>query len=62
MAPIQNDNTPNVEITRIIIKDINDHLASLNPNQKINNIRVDGDSKFGKIIEDNDRPETVKFL
>jgi hypothetical protein len=59
--PIQNNTTPNVEITRIIIKDINDHLASLGPNLKINNIRADGDIKFGKMIEDNDRPETIKL-
>jgi hypothetical protein len=59
MAPIKNNTTSNVEITRIIIKDINDHLTSLNPNLKINNIRADGDSKFGKMIEANDRPETV---
>jgi hypothetical protein len=61
MAPIKNDIIPNVEITRIIIKDINDHLTSLNPNLKINNICSDDDSKFGKMIEDNDRPETVKL-
>jgi hypothetical protein len=61
MAPIQNNTTPNVEITGIIIKDINDNLTSLNPNLKINNIRADSDSKFGKMIEDNDRPETVKL-
>jgi hypothetical protein len=60
ITPIQNT-TPNVEITRIIIKDINDHLNRLSPNLKINNIRADGDSKFGKMIEDNDRPETVKL-
>jgi hypothetical protein len=59
--PIQNNTTLNVEITWIIIKDINDHLASLGPNLKINNIWVDGDSKFGKMIEDNDRLETIKL-
>jgi hypothetical protein len=61
MAPIQNDNTQNVEITRIIIKNINNHLASLDPNLKINNIRADGDNKFDKMIEDNDRPETIRL-
>jgi hypothetical protein len=40
MAPIKNNTTTNVEITRIIIKDINDHLASLGPNLKINNIPI----------------------
>jgi hypothetical protein len=40
---------------------VNDHLATLGDNLKINNIRVDGDSKFGKMIEDNDRPETVRL-
>jgi hypothetical protein len=59
IIPIQNNTTPNVEITRIITKDINDHLTSLGPNLKISNIRADGDSKFGKMIEANDRPETV---
>jgi hypothetical protein len=38
MAPIPNDTTPNVEITRIIIKDINNHLTSLGLNLKINNL------------------------
>jgi hypothetical protein len=33
----------------------------LGPNLKTNNIRADGDSKFGKMIEDNDRPETVRL-
>jgi hypothetical protein len=60
-VPIKDNTTPNVEVTRIIIKSINDHLKNLSPNLKINNIRADGDSKFGKMIEDNDRPETVKL-
>jgi hypothetical protein len=60
-APIQNNTTPNIKITQIIIKSINDHLATLGPNLKINNIRADGDRKFGKMIEDNDRPETIEF-
>jgi hypothetical protein len=60
-APIQNNTTPNVEKTQIIIKELNDHLASLESNLKINNIREEGDSKFGKMIEDNDRPETIRL-
>jgi hypothetical protein len=47
-VPVQNNTTPSVEITRIIIKDINDHLGKLGHNLKINNIRADGDSKFSK--------------
>jgi hypothetical protein len=39
-VPIQNNTTPSIEITRIIIKDINNYLASLNPNLKINDILV----------------------
>jgi hypothetical protein len=53
--------TPNVDLTKIIIKSINDHLISLSPNLKINNIRADGDSKFGKMIENNDIPDTIKL-
>jgi hypothetical protein len=30
--PIENNTTPNVEITKILIKNINDHLENLNPN------------------------------
>jgi hypothetical protein len=59
--PIENNTTPNVEITRILIKNINDHLATLNPNLKINNIQADGDSKFGKMIEDTDRVKTIRL-
>jgi hypothetical protein len=60
-TPIQNNTTTNVYLTRIIIKSINDHLVSLSSNLKINNIRADGDRKFGKMIEDNDIPETIKL-
>jgi hypothetical protein len=60
-VPIQNNSTPSIEITRIIIKDISDNLGSLRLNLKINNIRADGDSKFGKMIENNDRAETIKL-
>jgi hypothetical protein len=59
-TPIQNNTTPNVDLTKIIIKSINDHLSSLSPNLKINNIHTDCDSKFGKMIEDNDTPDTTK--
>jgi hypothetical protein len=59
--PIENNTTPNVEITGVLIKNINNHLANLNPNLKINNIRADGDSKFGRMIEDNDRPEIIRL-
>jgi hypothetical protein len=55
-VPIKNNTTPSIEISRIIIKNINDHLKPISPTLKINNIRVDGDSKFGKMIEDNDGP------
>jgi hypothetical protein len=60
-VPIQNNTTPSVEIEIIIIKDIKDYLASLGPNLKINNIYANCNSKFGKIIKDNDKPETIKL-
>jgi hypothetical protein len=41
---------------------VNDHLATLGDNLKINNIRADGDSKFGKMIEDNDSKTRCKIL
>jgi hypothetical protein len=58
-VPVRNNTTPNVDLTKIIIKSINDHLKSLSPNLKINNIQADGDSKFGKMIEDNDNPDSI---
>jgi hypothetical protein len=61
VLPIRNNTTPSIEITKILIKDVNDYLGSLSANLKINNIRTDGDSKFGKMIEDNDRVETIKL-
>ena len=59
--PIKKNTTPSVEITKILIKDVNDHLESLRPDLKINNIRADGDSKFGKMIEDSSRITMVKL-
>jgi hypothetical protein len=50
--PIKKNTTQSVEITKILIKDVNDHLVSLRSDLKINNIRADGDSKFEKMIED----------
>jgi hypothetical protein len=58
---IRNNTTPNVEVTKNIIKSINDHLKTLSPDLKINNIRADGDSKFGRMIEDNDIPDKIKL-
>jgi hypothetical protein len=58
-VPVKNKTTPNVDLTKIIIKSINDHLISLSPNLKINNIHTDGDSKFGRMIEDNDNPDSI---
>jgi hypothetical protein len=60
-TPIRNNITPTVDLTRIVINSINDHLATLSPNLKINNIRADGDSKFGRMIEDNDTPDKIKL-
>jgi hypothetical protein len=60
-VPIKNNITPSIEISRIIIENINDHLKLISPTLKINNIRADGDSKFGKIIEDKDGPKAVKL-
>jgi hypothetical protein len=59
--PIENNTTPNIEITKILIKNINDHVETLNPNLKINNIQADGDSKFGKMIEDNEIPDKIRL-
>jgi hypothetical protein len=61
VLPIRNNTTPSIKITKILIKDVNDYLGSLGDNLKINNIRADGDSKFRKMIEDNDRVETIKL-
>jgi hypothetical protein len=58
---IKNNTSPSIEITKILIKDVNDYLGSLSSNLKINNIRADGESKFGKMVEDNDRVETIKL-
>jgi hypothetical protein len=60
-VPIKNNTTPSIEISKIIMKDINDHLISIRPSLKINNIRADGDNKFGKMIEDNKKPKTIKL-
>jgi hypothetical protein len=60
-VPIKNNTTLSIEISRIIINDINDHLKSISPTPKINNIRADGGSKFGKMIEDNDDQKTIKL-
>ena len=54
VSPVNENVTPSIEITRILVEDINDHLKSLGENFKINNIRADGDSKFGKMIGDTD--------
>jgi hypothetical protein len=51
-SSVKNCTTPSIEITRILVKDINEHLESLGCNFKTNNIRADGDSKFGKMIEE----------
>jgi hypothetical protein len=59
VLPIKNNTTPSIEITKILIKDVNDYLGLLRVDLKINNIRVDGDSKFGKMIEDSSRPEMI---
>jgi hypothetical protein len=58
---IKNNTIPSVEITKILIKDVNNQLTSLSINLKINNIHADHDSKFGKMIKHNDRPETIKL-
>jgi hypothetical protein len=59
--PVRNNTTPSIEITKILIKDVNGYLGSLSINLKINNFRADGDSKFEKMIENNDRVETKKL-
>jgi hypothetical protein len=59
--PVKNNKIPSIEITKILVKNVNDYLGSLGDNFKINNLRADGDSKFGKMIEDNDRPQTVRL-
>jgi hypothetical protein len=55
VSPVRNNTTPSIEITRILVEDINDHLELLRANLKINNIRAGGDSKFRKMIEENFR-------
>ena len=57
--PIQNNTYPSVAITRILVKDVNDHLNSLGLEYKIDNIRADGDSKFGKMIKEDSKNDTV---
>jgi hypothetical protein len=37
--PLKNNTHPTIRITKFLIKDINDHLKSLNPDFKIDNIR-----------------------
>jgi hypothetical protein len=59
--PIKNNITPSIEITKILIKDVNNYLGSLGDNLKINNIRADSDSKFEKIIKNNNKPKTIKL-
>jgi hypothetical protein len=60
-VPIKNNTTPSIQITKIIVENINSHLKSIKDSLKINNIRADGDSKFGKMIEDNGGPKTIKL-
>ena len=59
VQPIQNNTYPSVAITRILVKDVNDHLNSLGLEYKIDNIRADGDSKFGKMIKEDSKNDTV---
>jgi hypothetical protein len=59
--PIKSNTTSSVEITKILIKDLNDRLELLSPDLKINNIRADGDSKLGKILEDSSRTTMTKL-
>jgi hypothetical protein len=54
VSEVENNITLSIEITRILAKDINAHLKLLGDNFKINNIRAEGDSKFGKMIGDAD--------
>jgi hypothetical protein len=61
VSEVRNSITPSIEITRILVKDINGHLKSLGANFKINNIRADGDSKFGKMIKKNFGCPTIRL-
>jgi hypothetical protein len=50
--PFKNNTHPTIRITKFLIKDINNHLKSLNIDFKIDNIRGDADTKFAKVINE----------
>jgi hypothetical protein len=50
VQPLPENTHPSIHITKILIEDINDHLKSLRPDCKIDNIRGDADTKFAKMI------------
>jgi hypothetical protein len=57
--PIQHNPYPSVAITKILVKDINDHFNSLGLEYKIDNILADGGSKFGKMIKEDSKNDTI---
>jgi hypothetical protein len=54
VSVVRNNLTPSIEITRILVEDINDNPESIGYIFKINNIQADGNSKLGKMIGDTD--------
>jgi hypothetical protein len=54
MIPLKLNANETLQDTYAIIKQINDSLIALNKDMKIDNIRGDGDRKFGTIVDDVD--------
>ena len=59
--PLENNTYPTIEITKILVKDVNDHLKTLGSDFKIDNIRADGDLKFGKMIDNDFKKDAVNL-
>jgi hypothetical protein len=59
VQPLTENRHPSIHITKILIEDINNHLKSLRPDLKIDNIRGDADTKFAKMITEYTNTKTV---
>jgi hypothetical protein len=59
VQPLTENTHPSIHITKVLIEDINNHLKSLRPDCKIDNIRADADTKFAKMITDYTDNRTV---
>jgi hypothetical protein len=67
MIPLELNTNETLLITYEIIKQINEDLRALNKNMEINNIRGDGDKKFGSIVDSSnldgiDLPKNNKII